>query len=158
MASVNSATLIVATAVCSAGSNCRNFGNSASSSRVVLRLPFPLIPSSPSFPTPAPAPNDSRTSEPSIPALAASANVFAGTSTAASISGDKADQVSSRTARRNLSVAAKTTVSPEISTRIPVSMGRVSSLPAAIATWAIASANSSDGKLPVSSGRVGSVG
>ena len=69
-----------------------------------------------------------------MPALAASANVFAGTNTAASRLGDDVDQVSSRTARRNRSVAAKTTVSPEISTRMPVSIGSVSSLPAATAT------------------------
>ena len=101
---------MVATAVCSAGNSWRNFGNSASSSRVVLRLPFPLMPSSPSLPTPLPAPSDKRTSEPSAPALAASASVFAGTSTAASMSGDDADHVSSRTASRNRSVAAKTTL------------------------------------------------
>src|SRR5262249_13170602 len=99
-----------------------------------------------------------RTSEPSVPVFAASANVLAGTSTAASTSGDNADQVSSRTASRNLSVAAKTTVSPEISTRIPVNIGNASSRPAAIATWPIGSANKSDGRLPVSSGSVGSVG
>ncbi|CFE57348.1 Uncharacterised protein [Mycobacterium tuberculosis] len=69
-----------------------------------------------------------------MPALAASASVLAGTSTAASISGDDADHFSSRTARRNLSVAAKTTVSPRISTRMPVNIGNVSSRPAAIAT------------------------
>ena len=45
-----------------------------------------------------------------------------------------ADQVSSRTASRNRSVAAKTTDWPEISTRIPVSIGNVSSRPAATAT------------------------
>ena len=39
IASVSSATPTVATAVCSAGSSCRNFGNSASSSRLVVRLP-----------------------------------------------------------------------------------------------------------------------
>lgn len=55
-------------------------------------------------------------------------------------------------------MAAKTTVSPEISTRIPVNMGKVSSRPAAIATCPIASANRSAGSVPVSSGSVGSVG
>lgn len=74
------------------------------------------------------------------------------------MSGEAADQVSSRTANRNLSVAASTTVSPEISTRIPVNMGNVSSRPAAMATWLIASANRSAGSVPVSSGRAGSVG
>ena len=134
IASVSSATPMVATAVCSAGSSCRNFGNSASSNRVVLRLPSLRIPSNPSLPTADPAPNDKCTSPPSAPALAASANVLAGTSTAASMSADSVDQVSSRTANRNRSVAAKTTFSPEISTRIPVSIGSVSSRPAATAT------------------------
>ena len=77
---------------------------------MVLRLPLPLMPSNPSFPTPDPAPNDNRTSEPSAPVRAASASVLAGIRTAASMSGEAADQVNSRTAKRNLSVAAKTTV------------------------------------------------
>src|ERR1700761_6501243 len=116
------------------------------------------MPSSPSLPTAGPAPNDKCTSDPSVPLLAASDNVFAGTNTAASTSGADADQVSSRTANRNRSVAAKTTDSPEISTRIPVSMGSVSSRPAATATWPIASANTSAPNAPVSSGSVGNVG
>jgi hypothetical protein len=66
--------------------------------------------------------------------LAASAKVLAGTRTAASKLGEDVAQVSSRTASRNRSVAAKTTVSPEISTRMPVSIGKVSSRPAATAT------------------------
>ncbi|OBJ53347.1 hypothetical protein A9W94_01840 [Mycobacterium asiaticum] len=70
----------------------------------------------------------------SLPTMAASAKVFAGTSTDASMSGDNADQVNSRTANRNRSVAANTTDSPEISTLIPVSIGKVSSRPAAMAT------------------------
>ena len=41
---------------------------------------------------------------------------------------------SSRTARRNRSVAARTTVLPSISSRTPVSIGSVSSRPAANAT------------------------
>ena len=61
------------------------------------------------------------------------------------MSADSVDQVSSRTASRNRSVAAKTTFSPEISTRMPVSIGSVSSRPAATATWPMASANRSDG-------------
>ena len=124
----------------------------------MLRLPSLRIPSSPSLPTAAPAPNDKCTSVPDVPALAASASVLAGTSTAASMSVAVVDQVSSRTASRNRSVAAKTTVSPEISTRIPVSIGNVSSRPAATATWPIASANRSAGNTPVSSGSTGSVG
>ena len=55
-------------------------------------------------------------------------------------------------------MAAKTTFSPEISTRMPVSIGSVSSRPAATATWPMASANSSDEMTPVSSGSAGSVG
>lgn len=74
------------------------------------------------------------------------------------MSGDAADQVSSRTASRKRSVAASTTVSPEISTRMPVNIGRVSSRPAATATWLIASANKSADNAPVSSGSAGSVG
>ena len=124
----------------------------------MLRLPFPLIPSNPSLPTVGPDPNDKWTSAPSVPVFAASASVLAGTSTAASTSGPAADQVSSRTANRNRSVAASTTDSPEISTRIPVSIGSVSSRPAATATWLIASANRSADNAPVSSGKAGSVG
>ena len=45
-----------------------------------------------------------------------------------------------------------------ISTNTPVSVGRESSLPAAIATWLIAVENKSLVNVPVAAGRVGSVG
>ncbi|SHU71259.1 Uncharacterised protein [Mycobacteroides abscessus subsp. abscessus] len=124
----------------------------------MLRLPSLTIPSRPSDPIADPAPSASCTSDPLDADFAASDNVFAGTSTAALVSPDPDVQFSSRTAKRKRSVAAKTTVSPFISTRIPVNIGSVSSLPAATATCPMASENTSAPSAPVSSGSEGRAG
>ncbi|CAM5641755.1 hypothetical protein SRIMM317S_06495 [Streptomyces rimosus subsp. rimosus] len=50
------------------------------------------------------------------------------------------------------------TVSPSISMRTPVSTGRVSSRPAAMATWAAAAAKTSPGTVPVAVGICGRAG
>ncbi|SLG99345.1 Uncharacterised protein [Mycobacteroides abscessus subsp. abscessus] len=157
MASVRAATASVATEVCSLGSNWRNLGNSASSSRVVVRRPALTIPSSPSEPAPVPSESWTGASEaPSV--LAASDRVRAGISTAVSMSGRAGVHSMWRTARRKRSVAASTTCEPSISTRIPVSIGKVSSRPAATATWPTASAKTSTLNSPVCCGTSGSWG
>ncbi len=79
--------------MCSVGNAAENFGNSASRSRVVLRRSHDAEQAVALTPT---VPNDKRTSEPPMPG--GLSNVLAGTSTAASISGDDADHFSSRTA------------------------------------------------------------
>ena len=64
--------------------------------------------------------------------FAESASVRAGTSTAACVAvGELGCQPSSRTASRYRSVAARVSRSPSISSRTPVSIGNVSSRPAA---------------------------
>ena len=91
--------------------------------------------------------------------LAASASVRAGTRTCAeALPGVSGFQVSSRTARRYRSVAARVRRSPSISMRTPVSIGRVSSRPAAIATWATAVAKAALSTVPAVVGMTGSFG
>ena len=114
----------------------------------------------PSDPMAAPPPKASETTPvPSAPAvLALSESVFAGTRTAPLVSGSEGSHCNSRTASRKRSVAARTTELPSISTRTPVSIGNVSSLPAATATCEMASANSCDGIVPVMAGTSGNCG
>ena len=90
--------------------------------------------------------------------FAASASVRAGTSTAVETSGESGDHWSSRTANRKRSVAARVSRSPSISTRIPVSIGSVSSRPAAIAVCATASAKVAASTVPDAPGISGSGG
>ena len=91
--------------------------------------------------------------------FAASASVRAGTSTwTASADGSSGFQSSSRTASRYRSVAARVSRVPSISRRTPVSIGSVSSRPAAIATWLTAVANSPLGTVPAVVGMLGSRG
>ena len=66
-------------------------------------------------------------------------------STAVDCSVSSGCHVSSRTARRKRSVAARVSRGPSISMRMPVSIGSVSSRPAATATCATADASSSAG-------------
>ncbi len=90
--------------------------------------------------------------------LAASASVRDGMSTCASASGARGVQSSSRTAKRYLSVAASVSRAPLISRRTPVSIGKVSSRPAATATWATAMANTALSTEPAVVGIDGSFG
>jgi len=96
-------------------------------------LPLLRIPSRPSLPTAAPAPSARRTSAPSDPAFAASANVLAGTSNRGlDISRfRRPGELHVTASRKPVGRRQKTTFSPEISTRMPVSIGSVSSRPAA---------------------------
>ena len=55
-------------------------------------------------------------------------------------------------------MAASVSVSPSISSRIPVSTGSVSSRPAATATWATAAANAAPARVPVCTGISGRLG
>jgi len=65
---------------------------------------------------------------------------------------------SSRTANRNRSVAARVSRGPSISRRTPVSMGSVSSRPAATATCCTAWASTSPATMPATWGMAGSCG
>ncbi len=107
---------------------------------------------------PSPAPDDdseTTISGPLVSVFAASARVRAGTSTAADIPGVSGRQGNSRTASRYRSVAARVIRSSSISSRTPVSIGRVSSRPAATATWPTASAKTSLSTTPAELGIVG---
>jgi hypothetical protein len=137
--------------VCEDGSSERYFTNSTSSSRTVVRRPPASRPSRPS-------PRAMVTWDAPPRVLAASARVRAGTSTAVDMFGVSGSQESSRTASRNRSVAANVSVSPSISTRMPVSIGRVSSRPAATAVCATASANTAESTVPDELGICGSGG
>ena len=128
---------------------------------MVARLARPFaVPEKPMMPSPEP-PADSEIVSESVCArlLAASASVRAGTRTWASADeGSPGLQVSSRTASRYRSVAARVSFSPSISIRTPVSIGSVSSRPAATATCATAAANSAPATVPAVVGMAGSVG
>ncbi len=105
-----------------------------------------------------PPPRSIVTSSPRLMALAVSARVRAGTTTPAVKPGSAGDHVSSRAAMRYRSVQASHIVSPSMSMRTPVSIGRVSSRPAAGVTWATAVANRSLGTVPAWAGGSGRVG
>ena len=98
-----------------------------------------------------------------VSVLAASARVLAGASSATSPDSpppalSPGSQVNSRTARRKRSVAASVSVEPSISMRMPVSIGSVSSRPAATATCETAWANTSGARAPATGGMSGSCG
>ena len=110
---------------------------------------------------PSPEPpedSDSTISGPLVSVFAASASVRAGTRTAADTPGVSGRQANSRTASRYRSVAARVIRSSSISSRTPVSIGRVSSRPAATATWLTASAKTSLSTMPADDGIDGSDG
>ncbi len=128
--------------------------NWSSSSRAVVVRPAL---DSPMRVSPAPV----RASSVSVPArsdLAVSARVRAGTTTAAAKSGCDGFQVSSDAAIRYLSVHASLIRSPSMSTRTPVSIGRVSSRLAATTTRPIAAASAPLSTSPAMDGRPGGVG
>ena len=127
-------------------------GYSPDSSRVVVCRPAPAKPIKLS------PPSEMATSAPEVSARAVSPSTRAGTSTAVDRSGRAGFQRSSRTASRYRSVATRVSVSPWISILMPVSAGRVSSRPAAVATWPIAVASASLPTEPASGGISGSVG
>lgn len=96
---------------------------------------------------------------PDLPSdLAISVSRRADTTTSAATSGDFASNGSVRTAKRYRSVAASVIVEPSRPRRIPVSVGSVSSRPAATATWATAAPNSPASTAPHTSGSGGSAG
>ena len=101
---------------------------------MVVRRPAPSNPMMPSLLLPSLVASATDTSAPLVSARAVSPSTRAGTSRAVSSPGVRGVQRSSRTASRYLSVATRVSVSSLISTRIPVSAGSVSSLPAAMAT------------------------
>ena len=117
---------------------------------MVERRPPPESPSSPS-----PRPRASSIFEPlEVSVFAASESVLAGARIAVvSPSADvgpssPGSQVNSRTASRKRSVAAIVSDGPSISTRMPVSIGSVSSRPAATATCETARAKTSGASWP----------
>ena len=89
--------------------------------------------------------------------LATSASVRAGMSTALLVSSSGLQSIS-RTASRNRSVAARVSREPSISSRMPVSIGSVSSRPAATATCCTAWASTSPWTTPATWGIAGSSG
>ena len=151
-ASANEPAASSAVALNSLGSSAWYLGYSPLSSLVVVCRPAPAKPIRLS------PPSDIDTSAPEVRARAVSPSTRAGTSTAVLRSGRAGFQRSSRTASRYLSVATRVSVSPAISILMPVSAGRVSSRPAAIATWPMAEAIASLPTDPASGGISGSVG
>jgi hypothetical protein len=115
-------------------------------------MPSPPWPSSPG------SARAIETSAPAVSARAVSLSALAGTSTAALCSVRCGFQRSSRTASRYRSVEIRVSVSPSISILTPVSAGRVSSRPAAIADWLTAVAKASLPTDPAAGGIAGSAG
>ena len=151
-ASANELATSSAVALNSLGSSAEYLGYSPDSSRVVVCRPAPAKPIRLS------PPSEMDTSAPEVSARAVSPSTRAGTSKAVDRSGWAGFQRSSRTASRYRSVATRVSVSPWISILMPVSAGRVSSRPAAVATWPIAVASASLPTVPASGGISGSVG
>lgn len=92
----------------------------------------------------------------SVIAFAVSDSTRAGTSASPDASRDVGFHSNSRTAGRYRSVVIILIVEPSISTRTPVSTGKVSSRPAAVTTWVTARANTSLGTVPEAVGMSGS--
>ena len=160
IASCSGAISTVAMAVCDFGRSGCTLGKSASSMRVVVSRLSAWRPKRPSAPMLSPAPTAISIGLFRLlsSVRAFSCSVFAGTSSFAETSSATGSHSTVRIARRKRSVAASWISEPSISMCTPVSIGKVSSLPAAATTWVMASTNSCGSMVPVSSGRVGSCG
>ncbi len=113
----------------------------------------------PACSNPADPPSTETSTLPDLPSdRAISVSRRADTTTSAVTSGAFASNGSVRTAKRYRSVAARVIVEPSRPRRMPVSVGRVSSRPAATATWATAEPNSPASTVPRTSGSGGSAG
>ena len=135
------------------GNNRRTGGYSPSTSRLVVRRPPASKPT-----MSAPCAREISTEPEPAMFRATSDRVRARTKATCSTSGEAGDQVSWRMARRYRSVASSVNFSPSISMRTPVSSGSVSSRPAAMVTWLMASANRPPSMLPWCCGISGSSG